>query len=126
MSGSRILLVDDTMEYIQVGGTILKENGYHLNIARNGKQALNVCEKTSPDLILLDILMPEMDGFECCERLKSDDRMKDIPVIFLTSNSEPDDIVKAFQVGAVDYILKPFNSCELLSRIDTHLSLRKS
>jgi len=126
MSGSRILLVDDQMEYIQVGGSILKENGYHLNIARNGKQALNVCSKTSPDLILLDVVMPEMDGFECCEKLKADEKMKDIPVIFLTSNAEPEDIVKGFQVGAVDYIRKPFNSCELLSRIDTHLSLRKA
>ena len=126
MSGNRILLVDDTMENIQVAGTILKDNGYQLNIARDGKQALKVCEKTTPDLILLDIMMPEMDGFECCEKLKADEKMKDIPVIFLTANTETADIVKGFEKGAVDYIFKPFNAPELLSRINTHLSLRKA
>ena len=126
MSGNRILLVDDTMENIQVAGTILKDNGYQLNIARNGKQALQVCEKTTPDLILLDIMMPEMDGFECCEKLKADDKTEDIPLIFLTANTETSDIVKGFEMGAVDYIFKPFNAPELLSRINTHLSLRQA
>lgn len=120
----RILLVDDGMENIQVAGTILKEQGYQLNIARNGKQALQVVEKTKPDLILLDVIMPEMDGYECCDQLKRDPETKDIPVIFLTGNTEPDAVVRGFELGAVDYIGKPFNSFELLVRIDTHLSLR--
>ncbi len=123
---ARILLVDDVMENIQVAGTILKEKGYQINIARNGKQALQVIEKTTPDLILLDIMMPEMDGFECCEKLKANDATKDIPIIFLTANTETGDIVKGFEKGAVDYIFKPFNAPELLSRINTHLSLRQA
>lgn len=126
MKGNRILLVDDTMENIQVAGTILKDVGYQLNIARNGKQALQVCEKTTPDLILLDIMMPEMDGYECCRKLKAAPATRDIPVIFLSANTETADIVKGFETGAVDYIVKPFNAPELLSRIHTHLSLRKA
>ena len=114
------------MENIQVAGTILKDNGYQLNIARDGKQALKVYEKTTPDLILLDIMMPEMDGFECCEKLKADEKVRDIPVIFLTANTDTSDIVKGFEKGAVDYVFKPFNVPELLSRINTHLSLRKA
>lgn len=125
-TGARILLVDDTMENIQVAGTILRTKGYQINVARNGKQALEVVRKTTPDLILLDIMMPEMDGFECCAHLKADPATRDIPIIFLTSNTETDDIVRGFQLGAVDYIFKPFNAPELLSRLHTHLSLRFS
>ncbi|MEI6714477.1 MAG: adenylate/guanylate cyclase domain-containing protein [Verrucomicrobiota bacterium] len=123
-SGARILLVDDIMENIQVAGNILKNQGFHLNIARNGRQALEVVEKTPPDLILLDIMMPEMDGFECCHILKQNPETRDIPIIFLTANTQTEDIVKGFEVGAVDYIFKPFNAPELLSRIHTHLALR--
>ena len=124
--GTRILLVEDGIENIQLAGTILKEKGYQLNIARNGKQALQVVEKTMPDLILLDVQMPEMHGYECCYELKRNPATKDIPVIFLTGNSEPDAVVRGFELGAVDYIGKPFNHLELLVRIDTHLSLRRA
>ncbi len=122
----RILIVDDVMENIQVAGAILKEKGYQLNIARNGKQALQVIEKTTPDLILLDIVMPEMDGFECCAQLKARPATRDIPIIFLTANTDTKDLLKAFELGAVDYVLKPFNAPELLSRIQTHLALRQA
>ena len=123
---ARILLVDDVMENIQVAGAILKEKGYQLNIARNGKQALQVVEKTTPDLILLDIVMPEMDGFECCMQLKANPATRDIPVVFLTANTDTKDLVKGFELGAVDYIIKPFNAPELLSRIHTHIALRQA
>ncbi len=126
LKATRILLVDDTVENIQVAGAILKQKGYQLNIARNGRQALQVLEKTLPDLILLDIVMPEMDGFECCAQLKASPATQDIPVIFLSSNTSTADIVKGFELGAVDYIIKPFNAPELLSRIHTHLSLRQA
>ncbi len=121
---TRILIVDDTQKNIQVLGTMLQEEAYQINVAQNGLQALQVVEKVKPDLILLDIMMPEMDGYETCERLKSDPETKDIPVIFLTAKTETDDIVKGFNLGAVDYVTKPFNHAELMSRVTTHLELK--
>ena len=120
---SRILIVDDTVKNIQVLGTILKQEGYQLNVAQNGKQALDVVGKVRPDLILLDVMMPEMDGFEACTHLKANPETADIPVVFLTAKIETEDIVKGFDLGAVDYVTKPFNPTELLKRVDTHLSL---
>ncbi len=121
-----ILIVDDVPKNIQVVGTILKKEGYRLAFAKSGKMALDLTRKTRFDLILLDILMPEMDGFEVCERLKSDPATRDIPVMFLTAKTEPEDILKGFEIGAVDYITKPFNSAELLARVRTHLDLKFS
>lgn len=122
---ARILLVDDTMENIQVAGELLRSKGYQVSVARDGVQALKVCEKANPDLILLDIMMPEMDGYECCAKLKADEGTKDIPVIFLSAMTETPDIVKGFELGAVDYVAKPFNAAELLARVSTHLNLRR-
>ena len=124
MSSARILLVDDAVENLQFAGSLLKQSGYRLSIARDGRKALEVCAKTLPDLILLDVEMPVMTGYECCVALKENPRTKDIPVVFLTANTATDEIVRGFKRGAVDYIAKPFNAPELLSRIDTHLSLR--
>jgi len=118
-----ILIVDDTLQYIQVLGTILREQGYQLNVAQDGVQALKQVAKLIPDLILLDIMMPKMDGFETCKRLKEHPKTEDIPVIFLTAKVETDDLVKGFELGAVDYITKPFQSAELLKRVQTHLEL---
>ncbi|MBT3604159.1 MAG: response regulator [Candidatus Latescibacteria bacterium] len=120
---SRILIVDDTVKNIQVLGTILKQEGHQLNVAQNGQQALDVVGKVKPDLILLDVMMPEMDGFEACTHLKANPETVDIPVVFLTAKIETEDIVKGFDLGAVDYVTKPFNPTELLKRVDTHLSL---
>ena len=120
---SRVLLVDDTAENIEVAGHLLRGNGYRVSVARDGWQALKVCEKARPDLILLDIMMPEMDGYECCTRLKADEATRDIPVIFLSGMTETPDIVKGFEIGAVDYVTKPFNAAELLARVSTHLRL---
>ncbi len=122
---SQILIVDDTPKNIQVLGKTLEQRNYEIIVAQSGLQALTVVEKILPDLILLDIMMPDMDGFETCKRLKDNPKTKEIPIIFLTAKIEIDDLVKGFDLGAVDYITKPFNSKELLRRVETHLELRK-
>ena len=119
----RILVVEDTPANIQILSEILKGKGYQLSIATNGKQALEVLERVRPDLILLDVMMPEMDGFETCRRIKSSAVWREIPVIFLTSKTDTTDIVSGFELGAVDYVGKPFNAHELLARISTHLTV---
>jgi len=121
---ARILIVDDTLQNIQVLGTFLKKEQYRINVARDGVQALQAVERVSPDLILLDVMMPEMDGFETCRRLKAMADTRDIPIIFLTAKVETDDIVAGFELGAADYVTKPFNSTELLARVRTHLKIR--
>ena len=123
--GERILIVDDTLQNIQVLGTVLREQNYQINVAQNGMQALESVGKVPPDLILLDVMMPEMDGFEACKRLKADEDTRDIPVIFLTAKVETEDVVHGFDLGAVDYVTKPFNATELLARVHTHLELRR-
>ena len=119
-----LLIVDDIPNNIQVLGSILRDHGYQLSFAMDGKEALNLTSKEKYDLILLDIMMPELDGYDVCAILKQDPLTRDIPVIFLTAKTEADDIVKGFKVGAVDYITKPFYSEELLSRVQTHLELK--
>jgi len=119
----RILVVDDTPANIQTVTAILKGQGYQLSVATNGTQALGVLEKLRPDLILLDVMMPELDGFETCQRIKSDEARRDIPIIFLTAKTETADLVKGFEMGAVDYVGKPFNAHELLARVNTHLTV---
>lgn len=123
---SRILVVDDTTENLQVIGAILRKAGYQLSIAKRGQQGLDIAARTPPDLVLLDIMMPEMDGFEACKRFKADFKLKEIPIIFLTASNEAENVVKGFELGAVDYITKPFNTAELLSRVNTHLQLREA
>jgi adenylate cyclase len=121
--GSRILIVDDTPANIQTLTAILKEKGYQISVATNGRQALDVLQRIRPDLILLDVMMPEMDGFETCERIKNSAEWHDIPIIFLTSRTETVDIVRGFELGAVDYVAKPFSTHELLARVNTHLTV---
>ncbi len=121
-----ILIVDDNPINIQVISSILHEKGYNISISTSGIQALNTISAKMPDLILLDIEMPEMDGYEVCKRLKSDIKTKEIPVIFLTAKIETENIVYGFEIGAVDYITKPFNVAELLARVATHIELKKS
>ncbi len=120
---SRILVVDDTPANIQVLSSTLKEKGYQISVAINGKQALDLLGRLRPDLILLDVMMPELDGFETCRLLKASPIWRDIPVIFLTARTEVADIVKGFEAGAVDYVAKPFSPHELLARVNTHLTI---
>ncbi|MBT3450229.1 MAG: hybrid sensor histidine kinase/response regulator [Bacteroidetes Order II. Incertae sedis bacterium] len=120
----RILIVDDTPENIQVLGAQLRKQEYMINVAQNGQQALDVAAKTKPDLILLDVMMPVMDGFTACKRLKENPETADIPVIFLTARIESQDVVKGLDLGGVDYVTKPFNAAELLQRVSTHLKIR--
>ena len=120
---SRILVIEDEPANIQTLSTILKERGYNINIATNGRQGLEVLERIRPDLILLDIMMPEMDGFETCRRIKASTAWREIPIIFLTAKTDTADIVRGFELGAVDYVAKPFNAHELLARVNTHLTL---
>jgi two-component system, cell cycle sensor histidine kinase and response regulator CckA len=121
-----ILIVDDTEQNLEVLGNILSENGYDLAIATNGIEALENVNLRIPDLILLDIMMPEMDGYETCQRLKQIERTKNIPVIFLTAKIETEDILKGFFIGGIDYITKPFRKEELLARVSTHVKLQKT
>ncbi len=121
-----ILIVDDIPKNLQVLSSILNLEGYQIAFAANGKESLAVLETTTPDLILLDIMMPELDGFEVCKIIKADERLKDIPIIFITGKAEQEDIVKGLMLGAVDYITKPFNGAELISRVKTHVELKKS
>jgi len=119
-----ILIVDDQPTNIQVLGKRLLIENYSIMAAMNGKIALEMAEEKKPDLILLDIMMPEMSGFEVCEILKNNPKTQSIPIIFLTAKNDPDDIVKGFNLGAVDFVSKPFNYAELLSRIRTHTQLK--
>ncbi len=122
-TNGRILIVEDTPANIQTLTATLKGKGYQISVATNGKQALDVLARVRPDLILLDVMMPEMDGFETCHRIKASAEWRDIPVIFLTAKTETTDIVRGFELGAVDYVGKPFNTHELLARVNTHLTI---
>ncbi len=117
-----ILVVDDQPNNLKLIASVLSHE-YSLSIANSGINALKMLENGVPDLILLDIMMPEMDGFEVCKKIKENENTKNIPVIFLTAKSDIDDIVKGFDYGAVDYITKPFNLVEMKVRIKNHLNL---
>ncbi len=121
---SVILVVDDSMQNLKLLGNMLKEWNYRIALAKNGYEALEIAPKVKPSLILLDIMMPEMDGYKVCEKLKKRSDTKDIPIIFLTAKTSNEDIVKGFKAGGVDYITKPFNQDELMMRIQTHLELK--
>ena len=120
---SRILLIEDEPTNIQALSAILMAQGYQLNVATTGQQALELLGRLRPDLILLDVMMPGIDGFETCRRIKSDVLSRDIPIIFLTARTGTEDVVRGFEAGAVDYVAKPFNSHELLARVRTHLTI---
>ena len=121
-----ILIVDDIPKNLQVLGNILSHEGYKFEFSTDGKKALDWTKNKNFDLILLDVMMPEMSGFEVCERLKANPETSDIPIIFLTARTDTESIVKGFNLGAVDYITKPFNESELLSRVSTQVTLKKS
>lgn len=122
---SIILIVDDHPTNLKMLFSFLQESGFKVLVAKTGESALKKLEKVLPDLILLDVMMPEIDGFETCLRLKASPAAKDIPVIFMTALSEPIDKIKGLNVGAVDYITKPFQQEEVLARIENQLKLRR-
>ncbi|MFC1708393.1 response regulator, partial [Planctomycetota bacterium] len=121
-----VLIVDDNPRNLQVLGPTLREQRYDLTAATDGETALRIAHEAEPDLILLDIMMPGMDGYTVCERLKASPTTAEIPVIFLTARTDTDSLVKGFELGAVDYVTKPFQRQELLSRVSTHLELREA
>lgn len=122
-----VLIVDDNQQNLKILGNVLKENtDYRLAFAMSGDEAVAYTSKALPDMILLDVMMPGMDGFTVCRNLSDKEETADIPIIFITAKSEPEDIVKGFKAGGVDYITKPFNEAELLMRINTHMELKKA
>lgn len=120
-----ILIVDDKPANLRLLSQMLVENGYQVRPAPNGSVALAAARAQPPDLILLDIRMPEMDGYQVCERLKADASTRDIPIIFISALDETRDKVKAFAIGGVDYVTKPLQLQEVLARVETHLALRR-
>ncbi len=119
-----VLVVDDKPDNLDVLIAHLNQRGFSISVALNGEDALGLTKEFLPDIIILDILMPGIDGFETCRRLKKDKNTKDIPVIFMTALSETVDKIKGFEAGGVDYITKPFQHKEVLARINTHITLR--
>ena len=120
-----ILLVDDSPANLRLLSQILGERGYGVRAATSGPRALASIEITAPDLILLDIRMPEMDGYEVCQQLKANPKTADIPILFISALDEIQDKMRAFSIGAVDYITKPFQLEEVVARVETHLALRR-
>jgi len=122
--GPVILLVDDNPQNLQVLGKLLQEEKYEIEFAVNGEAALEWLKDRQFDLILLDLNMPGMNGFEVCKRIRSDNEMYEVPIIFLSAESERESILKGFEVGAQDYVTKPFDTRELLARVKTQLDLK--
>ena len=125
-SRGNVLIVDDTPANLTLLARMLGDRGYRVRPVPSGKLALKAAASDPPDLVLLDISMPEMDGFEVCRLMKEDARLHDVPVIFLSALTETEGKVKAFHRGGVDYITKPFQIEEVEARVETHLSLRRT
>jgi|GEM_PF-648073 len=121
----KVLIVDDIPKNIELAANILRTKNYNVTYAKSGISALQKIESIDFDLILLDIMMPEMDGFEVCKQLKGNEKTRDIPIIFLTARTETENVVKGLEMGAVDYVTKPFKTEELLARVRTHLDIRR-
>lgn len=122
--GRTVLVVDDSPAMLRVAAEHLERDGFNVTVAGDGEEALTRAELVQPDLVLLDVMMPRIDGFETCRRLREITGLEDIPVIFITGLSDSDSTVRAFAAGGVDYVTKPFQPEELLARVRTHLTLR--
>lgn len=118
-----VLIADDSPSNLQLLHDILAKSGYEVLVAENGEEVLEIIEDETPDIFLLDIMMPGMDGLELCRRVKGLSRFGATPIVFITAKNSSDDIVKGFAAGAVDYIPKPFNEAEILARVQTHIRL---
>ena len=121
----KILIVDDSRLIAHVAKTMLTKRGHEIIVAQDGKAGLEAAKSEKPDIILLDVIMPIMDGYEVCEHLKEDDSTKEIPIIMVTSQAEAADKVKGLELGALDYVTKPFDEAELIARVNIHLRLRE-
>jgi len=121
---AKILIIDDSRLVAHLAKTILTERGHEVLLAQDGMAGLKAAKSERPDIILLDLIMPVMDGYQVCERLKAEDSTKEIPVIMLTSKAEPADKVKGLQMGAFDYVTKPFDEGELIARVNIQLQLK--
>lgn len=124
ISSSRLLLVDDVPQNLQYLAVLLRDKGFQISLASNGEQAINLAKVNLPDLMLLDIAMPGIDGFEVCKILKNHPETANIPIIFLTAKTDSETVEQAFEIGGVDYVTKPFNPKELMLRIINHLELK--
>jgi len=124
VTGMTVLVVDDTPANIHVLRGVLEPEGLNISVAPNGEMALKISPQLLPDLILLDIMMPGIDGFETCQRIKGIEEVKSIPVIFISAKLDNEEIEKLFAVGGVDYINKPFRQDEVIARVKTHLQLK--
>ena len=120
-----VLIIDDNPDNLRLLTEVLTEKGYKVRPAPSGSLALKSVRSTLPDLVLLDVKMPGMDGYEVCRRLKADKKTRDVPVIFISAMAEVADKIKGFGVGGVDYITKPFQHEEVLARVETHVSLSR-
>lgn len=123
---NHILIIDDNLVNLLLASKVLESDGYITSTAESGKEGIELLESHGASLILLDIMMPEMDGFEVCRKIKDVEKWKEIPIIFLTANSQTEDLVSGFNAGGVDYITKPFRAEELLVRVKTHLEVAES
>jgi diguanylate cyclase (GGDEF)-like protein len=122
---SKILIIDDSRLITQFGKSILTGKGHEVLIADSGETGLELALGSQPDLILLDVILPGMDGYEICQQIKTTEQSRDIPVIMLTSKAEPADKIKGLELGAVDYVTKPFDAGELIARVNTHLRMKE-
>ena len=121
-----VLIVEDTIDTLRLLSDLLSEQGYDVRAVTNGRQAIQAVERDPPDLILLDIGLPEVDGYEVCRHLRASERSQDVPVIFITALTDTVDKVRAFEAGGVDYVTKPFQVEEVLARVKTHVALRRA
>lgn len=124
-ASATIMIIDDEPENLNVLGDILRQDGWSVRAFPQGSLALKAAHAEPPDLVLMDIRMPEMDGYEVCRRFKKDERLRTVPIIFLSAFSDPSDKVRAFEAGGVDYVTKPFAEIEVLARVQTHFRLRQ-
>ncbi|MEN9969714.1 MAG: hypothetical protein RIR94_1921 [Bacteroidota bacterium] len=122
MNTSKILIVDDDPNILLSLDYLMRKNGFHVFVARNGAEALELIETEIPELVLLDIMMPDVDGYEICKEVQSKEWSKHIKIIFLSAKSKEADIQKGIELGAVAYITKPFSSKQLLAEVQQHLS----
>ena len=124
-TNSKILIVDDIPKNIQMAMNILKNEGYKMFYAKSGQMVLDLVDEHSFDLILLDIMMPDISGFEVCIELKNNNKTKDIPIIFLSGKNSSQDISQAYESGGIDYVVKPFITIELITKINSYVRLKR-